>query len=84
MKVLLQYFNSASQADKVIKQKSPSSTLELESLQQTIQDNLRRVIGYLISRQILVKPDSEGSEQNSARVDLYTKSREVIGAFWTD
>lgn len=36
--------------------------MELESLQQTIQDNLRRVINYLISRQILVKPDSEGSE----------------------
>jgi len=44
---------------------------------------LQRVIAFLLKRRILIAPNAEGTEVGE-RVDLYIKSKEVIGAFWTE
>lgn len=81
MKVLLQYFEMSNLADQKLKAVNKTA-LSLESLQQAIQDNLQRVISFLIARRILIPPTDE--EPSNERVDLYKKSKEVIGAFWTE
>lgn len=40
------------------------------------------MITFLISRKILIAP-ADGVE-GGERVDLYTKSKEVIGVFWQE
>ena len=80
MKVLLQYFGQAKKADQQIQRP--------QSLQETIKDNLKRVIQFLISRQMLVTAEQEqylgDQEHMKQRIELYKKSKEIIGPFWTE
>ena len=69
MRVLLQYFDQASQSDN-----------KLQALLQTIQDNLQRVISFLVQRRCLIQESDAAEDQT--RVALYTKSKGIIGEFW--
>ena len=56
----------------------------LQLLQTTIQEDLQRVITFLIQRKILIAPTDNDNSSGEPRVQLYTKSKEVIGAFWQE
>lgn len=66
MKLLLSYYDVA-QAN-------------VDALQQTIQDNLARVIAFLEQRGVLVAPSDAPSTD---RVALYVQSKQVIAPFWS-
>ena len=53
-------------------------------LQQAIQENIQRVMEFLITQKLLLEEvSSDASQIESQKHELYTKSKEVIGAFWS-
>ena len=56
---------------------------ETSTLHQSIKENIQRVLGYLLSKQILIAP-GDSNPDSDERVRLYNKSKEVIGAFWDE
>ena len=84
MKVMLSYFDQAKEAETVFVVNESGASTEAQfsqPLQQSIQENLQRVIAFLLDQKILVQPE-EGGSVAGERVELYLQSKGVIGVFW--
>lgn len=57
---------------------------------ESIKENIQRVLGFLVSLEILIAPSEESSNESEReqskveRVKLYEKSKEVIGVYWSN
>ena len=81
MLVLLNYADAAASLLQEETEELPSVQL----LQQSIQDNIQRVMEFLLTQRLLLQSsDDQGNAVAQAKVKLYQKTKVALGLFWEE
>ena len=81
MLVLLNYADAAASLLQEETEELPSVQL----LQQSIQDNIQRVMEFLLAQRLLLQSsDDQGNSVAQAKVKLYQKTKVALGLFWEE
>ena len=84
-KFMLVLLNYADSTESLLIENTEVHT-SVQPLQQSIQDNIQRVMEFLLSQKLLLERVPEGDESavSRAKVQLYSKTKVALGLFWQE
>ena len=89
-KFMLVLLNYADSTESLLIENTEVHT-SVQPLQQSIQDNIQRVMEFLLSQKLLLEkvPEENSGESGNnvvlrAKVHLYSKTKQALGLFWQE